>query len=173
MLTSRSQEILEPYADEDVSVVQTVLEQHLKPVFQKNLHPKVNASTGRVLARSAGGDAGFQDHYEGQVWKQRPGIANVLDWCIVHIKVGSVCRISSCCLSRMVQSTVYEKLWHLVIPPVMTLLDDYEVKYKLQGVRLASHLLENAPGELLRRTGIDGLLYQVRPHPQLYTFRYR
>ena len=94
MLTARSQEILEVYADEDVSVVQTVLEQHLKPVFQKNLHPKVNASTGRVLPRSAGGDAGFQDHYEGQVWKQRPGIANVLDWCIGHIKAGSDCRIS-------------------------------------------------------------------------------
>jgi hypothetical protein len=46
----------------------------------------------------------------------------------------------------------------------MTLLDDYQMKYKLRGVQIAAHLLENAPGELLRRTGIDGLLYQVGTH---------
>ncbi len=59
---------------------------------------------------------------------------------------------------------MYERLWHLVIPPVMTLLDDYEVKYKLQGVKVVSEMLKNVPAEILRRTGIDGLLFTVGTH---------
>ena len=46
----------------------------------------------------------------------------------------------------------------------MTLLDDYEVKFKLQGVKLVSEMLKNVPAELLRRTGIDGLLFAVSSH---------
>ena len=46
----------------------------------------------------------------------------------------------------------------------MTLLDDYEVKFKLQGVELVSEMLKNVPAELLRRTGIDGLLFAVSSH---------
>ena len=38
---------------------------------------------------------------------------------------------------------------------------DLTAKYKLRGVQIASHLLKNAPSELLRRTGIDGLFHQV------------
>lgn len=60
------------------------------------------------------------------------------------------------------QGAAYEKVWHLVVPPVMTLLDDYELKYKLRGVQIVDHLLINVPGELLRRTGISGLFYSVR-----------
>ena len=43
----------------------------------------------------------------------------------------------------------------------MTYLDDYKAPYKLQGVRLASQLLQRAPPELLRRTGMDVLLSAV------------
>lgn len=43
----------------------------------------------------------------------------------------------------------------------MTLLDDYELKYKVRGAQVVSHLLERVPPELLRRTGIDGLLFNV------------
>jgi hypothetical protein len=63
----------------------------------------------------------------------------------------------------------------------MTLLDDYEAVYKLCGVRLVSQMLERVPAELLRRTGIDGLLLLVkprnlftaspRPHHYLYSFQ--
>jgi hypothetical protein len=42
----------------------------------------------------------------------------------------------------------------------MTLLDDYEARYKLQGVLCARAVLEHVPATLLRRTGVDGLLKQ-------------
>ena len=59
------------------------------------------------------------------------------------------------------QSQCVERLWHLYIPPIMTLLDDHQAKYKLQGVQLVSQLLEVVPPALLRRTGIDTLLLGV------------
>lgn len=60
------------------------------------------------------------------------------------------------------QGTMYEKLWHLVIPPLMTLLDDYEVSYKLRGSQIVLLFLQRVPADILRRTGIDGLLWMVR-----------
>ena len=56
----------------------------------------------------------------------------------------------------------------MVIPPVMTLLDDYQVRYKIRGVRIVAELLERVPPELLRRTGMDSLMltvsYQTGPN---------
>jgi hypothetical protein len=63
------------------------------------------------------------------------------------------------------QTVAYEGLWHLVIPPVMTLLDDYEAPYKIHGIKVVSELLQRAPIDLLKRTGIDGLLFTVRLIP--------
>ncbi|CDO74163.1 hypothetical protein BN946_scf185043.g214 [Trametes cinnabarina] len=40
----------------------------------------------------------------------------------------------------------------------MTYQDDHQAAFKLQGVRLVSQLLHNAPPNLLRRTGVDVLL---------------
>lgn len=60
------------------------------------------------------------------------------------------------------QSDTYEELWPLIIPPVMALLDDYEARYKLQGVQIVSVMLQQVPKELLKRTGVDGLIRSVR-----------
>jgi hypothetical protein len=43
----------------------------------------------------------------------------------------------------------------------MTLLDDYEMQYKIEGVRIVRALII-APSDLLRRTGVADLLFDVR-----------
>lgn len=70
-----------------------------------------------------------------------------------------VCFLSFKCVH---QRDAYETSWHLIIPPVMTLLDDYEARYKLQGVEIVSEMLRRVPKELLKRTGVDGLMRTVR-----------
>lgn len=70
-----------------------------------------------------------------------------------------------CCTADMrlpMKRGDYDHVWHLVIPPVMTLLDDYESYYKLKGLIMVSELLKHVPPETLKRTGIDGLLISVR-----------
>ncbi len=86
-----------------------------------------------------------------------------------HVLVSIACRcmfrhiriLALASLSVTTQMPTVEKLWHLFVPPTMTLLDDYEAKYKLRGVQLVSQLLDVSPPDLLRRTGIDSLILTV------------
>ncbi|KAF5357658.1 hypothetical protein D9758_007440 [Tetrapyrgos nigripes] len=134
-------DILSEFSEPDVPTLTHLLSQHVKPVFQSNPHPSLNLSTGRKLHRPAGGPMATQDFYESQAWKKNPGASNLVAWCVKHIKRED-----------------YDRLWYLVIPPVMTLLDDYQTYHKLQGVQIVLELLQRVPKEVLKRTGLDGLL---------------
>ncbi|KAI0662893.1 hypothetical protein C8Q70DRAFT_477783 [Cubamyces menziesii] len=136
-----AQEILSSFDKPRVELLECVLRDFVKPIFASNPHPHINADTGRKLPRTAGGPLGHLDYFEEQGWKSHPGLYNVISWCLRHVDDRAV-----------------ERLWHLFVPPIMTYLDDYKAPYKLQGVRLASQLLQRAPPELLRRTGMDVLL---------------
>ncbi|GBE79126.1 hypothetical protein SCP_0203230 [Sparassis crispa] len=138
----RALELLERYATPNVELLERILNRHIRPLFQSNAHPSLNPSTGRTLPRPAGGSLAQQDYYEGQVWKTNPGLVNLVSWCVKHT-----------------ESEVYERLWHLTIPPVMTLLDDYETRYKLRGIEIVADMLKKVPKGLLYRTGVDALLF--------------
>ncbi|KAJ7783401.1 hypothetical protein B0H14DRAFT_2400764 [Mycena olivaceomarginata] len=136
-----AQEILYEYSEPPLPLVVQVLQNNVKPIFRSNPHPSINLATGRKLARPAGGPAASQDFYDTQTWKDHPGAANIVLWCV-----------------RNIQSEAYEELWHLVVPPLMALLDDYEARYKLMGVTITSTMLERVPPSVLKRTGLDSLL---------------
>ncbi|KAJ7938279.1 hypothetical protein B0H13DRAFT_2572038 [Mycena leptocephala] len=88
---------------------------------------------------------GLAGLYDSQTWKDYPGASNIVLWCVQNIP-----------------SDAYEDLWHLVIPPLMTLLDDYEARYKLMGAGITSAMLKRVPSSVLKRTGVDSLLLAVR-----------
>ncbi|KAJ4472023.1 hypothetical protein J3R30DRAFT_3659960 [Lentinula aciculospora] len=134
-------EILSDFSEPDSSLMFQLLETDVNPLFRPSLHPSLNPSTGRKLDRPAGGPMGTQDFYETQTWKKYPAAGNLVSWCLRHI-----------------QSQDYDRLWYLVIPPIMTFLDDYQVPYKLEGVRMVEELLQHVPREILKRTGVDGLI---------------
>lgn len=43
----------------------------------------------------------------------------------------------------------------------MIFLDDYEIQYKTEGMRIVDVILKNVPPDLLRRTGVTDLLFTV------------
>ncbi|PPQ65475.1 hypothetical protein CVT26_000115 [Gymnopilus dilepis] len=131
--------VLSPSKD----LIALVLTRNLKPIFSSSPHPLVHLGTGRRLLKPAGGPMAMQDYYEGQVWKQYPGIDKVVLWCVHNI-----------------EKDAYESLWHLLIPPVMTLLDDFEASHKLEGVLVIQEMLRHVPSDILRRTGVDALFKQ-------------
>lgn len=136
-----SSEILGLLGEPSLYLLEEVFTKRIKPVFQANPHPMLNLETGRKLPRSAGGYAAAQDAYEGQLWKVHPGIGNVILWCV-----------------RCIDADAYERLWYLVVPPMMTLLDDFEARYKLLGIQIVNAMLEHVPLSLLNRTGISELI---------------
>jgi hypothetical protein len=48
-----------------------------------------------------------------------------------------------------------EEVWPLIVPPILTLIDDWEIKYKQIGIALLQTLLEKTPPALLARTGLS------------------
>ncbi|KZS97628.1 hypothetical protein SISNIDRAFT_472591 [Sistotremastrum niveocremeum HHB9708] len=136
-----AQELLKPLAPPDAELVSEILIQHVKPAFMTAPHPMLDTETGRKLPRTAGGSLATQDFYEHQRWKSKPWVADLVSWCI-----------------RNLASSDYERYWHLIIPPTMTMLDDLNGAWRIRGVELVSELLEHVPPELLRRTGVDRLI---------------
>ena len=59
-----------------------VLTQNLKPIFKSSPHPHLHSETGRKLPTAAGGSMAMQDYYEGQRWKEYPGVDKVVLWCV-------------------------------------------------------------------------------------------
>ncbi|KAI0052623.1 hypothetical protein FA95DRAFT_1663859 [Auriscalpium vulgare] len=137
-----SAEILRLAGDPYESLVEGILNRNIKGVFSHSPHPSLNVHTGRKLPRASGGPMASQDAYEGQTWKDQPGVGNVLLWCVQHI-----------------DRDQYERVWYLVIPPTMALLDDFEIRYKLEGINVVAAILATAPPDLLRRTGVVELLF--------------
>lgn len=50
-----------------------------------------------------------------------------------------------------------EECWHLLVPPLLTLLDDWETRYKAIGAESLTHILKLSPPGLLERTGLGDL----------------
>lgn len=84
--------------------------------------------------------------------------------------VDVVCNLPSCMSVRriwnafdclLIQEYDWEVLWPLIIPPIMTMLDDHEMKNRLSGVTAAEVLINAAPTTLLRHTGVGELIERV------------
>ncbi|KAI7502971.1 poly A polymerase C-terminal region-like protein [Hortaea werneckii] len=59
------------------------------------------------------------------------------------------------------QTGLIEEVWHLVIPPILTMIDDWEVKYKTLGAKLSGNILQVTPPILLERTGLDEVIEEA------------
>ncbi|KAL1701083.1 hypothetical protein EV121DRAFT_282920 [Schizophyllum commune] len=129
------------FAQPSRDIVTRLLTTEIKPAFQGSPHPQLNTSTGRKLPRQAGGAMAGQDFYEEQAWKADASAVALVGWCARHM-----------------DKDAYEDLWHLIIPPVMTLLDDYQSAYKLRGIVVVRDMLARVPAGLLKRTGVAALL---------------
>ena len=105
----------------------------------------LNPETGRKLPRPAGGVHSTSDLYDNQHWKANIGVASVLRFCVERLSPSDL-----------------ELQWPLIVPPMVTLADDREGKWRLRILPTISALLDKAPADLLRRTGLQGLLQTVR-----------
>ncbi|KAH8082638.1 hypothetical protein HD553DRAFT_62746 [Filobasidium floriforme] len=125
-----------------------LLSDGVKPAFAGNPHPQLDSGTGRKLAVIAGGERARHELFEDQVWKSAPswGIYNVLEGC----------------LARLSAASLTENLG-LVLPPLLTIMDDYETTYRDHGLRCLETLLDKVNATTLKRMGIDKLFLKCTP----------
>ncbi|KAG9043213.1 hypothetical protein FS837_009858 [Tulasnella sp. UAMH 9824] len=118
-----------------------VLSTHIKPLFLPTQHPMVNQETGRRLPVHEGSRKVYPEFNDDQVWKaEGRGCWNTLRWTV-----------------NQLQRDDLESLWPMLIPPLMTLLDDHQTQFRIKGIQVLRELLERVDAKLLERTGIASL----------------
>lgn len=153
--------ISSPLLSPSLALITQILANKLKPIFKLSPHPNLHAETGRKVTNRPGGPLAVHDYYEEQKWKEYPGVEKIILWCVSGLQVHLMHHGFDSYSRWVLQENAYETIWHLLIPPIMALLDDYEAKNKLHGVVIVQQMLLSVPKDLLRRTGVDGLLRQV------------
>jgi len=118
----------------------------IRPLFAKatqQTRHNVTAQARRVEnppvlpERFVGGEA---DEEAARPWKNDPFALDILTWIV-----------------RSLDPTLAELNWPSLVPPILTLLDDVDVKYKARGCNLMSYLLRSTPSALLARTGLGSV----------------
>lgn len=155
-------------------------------------HPRVSSTTGRAMQRPtgggalAGGNVSMNDVNSPQAtWRSSPAIDVVLsellrilpDSTIRHRETTAQAGESTADAAAPASNTgeqehqrrcqrkrreVLDQAWPAVIPPLATLLDDHDARAKLAGARALDVLLDKVDGEILERTGIGQLFFNVR-----------
>ena len=122
------------------SLITHFLRLTIRPLFLKNQHQAVTAQgrkvTTTVLPKKLSQE--LPDDI-AKPWKGKDDYAlDILRWSFASLDDKAV-----------------ERNWHLLLPPLLSILDDTEVKYKTVGCQLASLLLQRTPPSLLTRTGLS------------------
>ena len=132
--------------------------------------------TGRARIRTSTLGTSLDD-IEEQPWKGRVGedefgavgVWNVLSACIRMISVRPLflAKETVCVLTKMDASGQRKRLaevWPLIVPPLMTFMDDHEPFYRLKGIGVLRELLRKIPSgsTLFARTGLDRLVTNLR-----------
>ncbi|KAK3112223.1 CCA tRNA nucleotidyltransferase, mitochondrial [Teratosphaeriaceae sp. CCFEE 6253] len=124
------------------ALVRHFLKLTLRPLFAKT-RPETVTPQGRKVTReilpARVGMGGEEDESVTRPWKYgHDALAlDLLQWVVLAL-----------------DEALVEGVWHLVVPPLLTLMDDWEARYKRTGAELSRHLLEVTPPLLLERTGL-------------------
>jgi len=118
----------------------------VRPLFAKARLDSVTSTGRRNIDPGLPPKMGNTKEDETKPWKQgKEGHAlDLLAWCIKNLS-----------------PTTTEQFWPLLAPPIFTMLDDWEVRYKTLGAKLLHSLLLQTPQTLLSRTGLGEVFEQA------------
>ncbi|CAO3661744.1 unnamed protein product [Umbelopsis vinacea] len=115
-----------------------ILEEQVRPNFQKHSHPALDKRLqhGRYVDKTLN-----FDFHENQAWKDAgsSGYAtiDIVEWII-----------------QSASSDQLQPVYHMIAPPILITLDDYDTSYKLRGVRLIQAMLSKVDVTALRKSGL-------------------
>ncbi|KAL8980136.1 MAG: hypothetical protein Q9205_004695 [Flavoplaca limonia] len=126
-------------------LITELLLDHVKPLFLKS-KPSVLTDQGRKAIAPLPGTAVPSDFESGsKPWKfQSPHILTVFYWVLEQLN-----------------GTMVEKHWPLIIPPLLTILDDVSIPLKIRGCQLLKILLKVVPPSLLERSGLGSVFHDT------------
>ncbi|KAL9559956.1 hypothetical protein MBANPS3_000176 [Mucor bainieri] len=116
-----------------------ILATTLQPAFKKqaSIHPTL--STRRSQSRYGSKDI---DIHEDQQWKDGCYV-ELLSWLLDHLS------------TQQLQDNL-----HLLIPPILIVLDDYDVAYKEQGVHMVHAMIQTLDSQCISKFGLDNVFLE-------------
>lgn len=127
------------------SLVDHFLQLTIRPLFA-NQQARTVTSEGRKKMTASlpenSPDRKFADNNADKPWKGEGAfVLDLLRWVLKHC-----------------DEDVLRQNWPLIVPPILTVLDDADVSFKVRGCELVTELLSNTPPSLLRDTGLDSVI---------------
>ncbi|KAJ3083140.1 hypothetical protein HK102_001233 [Quaeritorhiza haematococci] len=140
----------------------SILETEILPYFRKR-HSKLGRTQMEVVQKAkrgialegvgadeagrSGSGGGERENHDFEFYEDQPWKYESADCVPLHLWVLEKC-----------QFPAFNNIQHLFVPPLLTLLDDYDVHYKMIGVRLLEHVvIRNCTENDVRVTGIGGV----------------
>ena len=122
----------------------------IRPLFAKTQHPTSVTAQGRKrtteVLPSRFGDHLMEDDSQTRPWKGQDSYAlDLLQWILRSLSDGET----------------VEKNWGLLVPPLLTIVDDIDHSIKARGCIMLNLLLENTPPSLLARTGLGDVIEEA------------
>lgn len=129
-------------------LIRHVLQLTIRPLFSKTPPAHVTRQGRAALAGSMAPRRleSIDDEASARPWKRADNAhaLNLLGWTVRSLDAAST-----------------ELFWPLLVPPILTLLDDAQPRYKTLGCDLLRALLRSTPPALLARTGLGNVLHDA------------
>ncbi|KAL9637364.1 MAG: hypothetical protein Q9164_002229 [Protoblastenia rupestris] len=141
--TSRLLERLVPLlkGTELTDLLGQLLRERIKPAFAKSKNPKLTPQGRKAIDPFPSSVATIDDDAESKPWKYRNiHIPTVFRWILGRLE--------------FVEPAFLETHWPLLIPPLLTLIDDSSIQYKAAGCSNLFIFLQSCPSTILERTGL-------------------
>ncbi|KAL8719308.1 MAG: hypothetical protein Q9225_003672 [Loekoesia sp. 1 TL-2023] len=126
-------------------LVKDLLLNHVKPLFVKSRSPALTDQARKAVSPVPGPNVPSDFESANKPWKfQSPHIVTIFQWILSELN-----------------SSLVEAHWPLIIPPLLTILDDVSIVYKIKGCELLILLLKVAPSNLLERSGLGEIFHNT------------
>lgn len=122
-----------------------LLHDHVKPLFLKSKSHILTEAGRKAISPIAGNNNSTDFESTNEPWKfQAPHIVTVFRWILSQLDAALV-----------------EAHWPLIIPPLLTIIDDVSISYKIKGCELLRLLVQVAPANLLERSGLGEVFHNT------------
>ncbi|GAB7343287.1 hypothetical protein MBLNU457_1341t2 [Dothideomycetes sp. NU457] len=120
------------------NLVNHLLRLTIRPLFSKSQHPAVTAQGRRVTTKVLPKRFDEEPEEITKPWKNKESHAiDLLHWVV-----------------RKLDDKMVEQNWPLLVPPILSITDDPDIRFKIQGCAMVEKLLTVAPSALIAKTGL-------------------
>ncbi|KAL9058852.1 MAG: hypothetical protein Q9206_001742 [Seirophora lacunosa] len=125
------------------AIIKDILVHHIKPLFFKARTPLLTPAARQAISPLPGPHGPSDFDATNKPWKfHSPHVVTIFRWVISQLDVPLV-----------------EVHWPLIIPPLLAIIDDVSITYKIKGCSLLLLFLNVCPANLLERTGLGEIFH--------------